>query len=557
MNKARLKKGGIILGGIILINVLATLTYSRIDFTQDQRYTLSPAAIKIVNKAKSPIIVDVFLAGEFPSEFRRLQNETRQLLEEFSAENKNIVFNFVDPTAEGGDAQQIAQEFYQLGMTPEQINVLQNGKTSQTIMFPWATAFHQNKTVKIPLLKKKLGDSNEAVVNSSVENLEYAFANAFSKLVTPKKKKIAFMVGNGELPTRNIQDFLKTVQEYYYAAPFTLDSVALNPQRTLGQLQEFDLIIEAKPTQAFTENEKYVLDQYLMNGGKAIWLVDQVAAEKDSLFNATNQLLAFPRELNLKDLFFSYGVRLNPTLVNDLISAPLILSVGEGANAQSNPYPWFYSPLVQPNPNHPIGTNVEAVRFDFAGTIDTLENDLNKTVLLSTSDKVKKEGVPKIIPLSIVEQQPDPSSYGNERYALGVLLEGTFNSTYKNRITPFDISAHKEQSQPTQLVVIADGDVIKNEVTAGKVYELGFDRFTRQTFGNKEFLLNTVNYLLDDTGLIDLRSKEVSIAFLDQDKVEDERLLWQSFNLILPLSLLLIFGIIYTLLRRKKYQRPL
>lgn len=541
--------------GLVVINVLASMYFERFDLTQDNRYTLSPAALEIVEDVEEPVIIDVFLQGDFPAEFRRLRNETRQLLEEFAAYNTNIKFNFINPLEEGDDANAIAEEFYKLGMTPARLNVQENGKTSEAIIFPWAIANYRNETVKIPLLKNKLGATDEERVTNSVQQLEYAFADALSRLIYPREKKIAVMRGNGELPDANIADFIKTLQQYYLTAPFTLDSAAVNPQKTLQELEEFDLIIEAKPTQAYTENEIYLLDQYVMNGGKSMWLVEAVAMETDSLFNPNGRAFALPRNLNLGDFFFSYGIRINPSLVNDIYSAPIILASGSGNNTRFNPYPWFYSPLTSSPNDHPIINNIEAVKFEYASPIDTLANDVEKTILLSSSPQTKLEGVPKEISLEMVNQKPDLSTYTDGEQPLAVLLEGKFKSVYKNRIKPFNIPNDKNLSDPTEMLVISDGDVIKNDLQRGQPLELGFERYTGNTYGNKEFLLNAVNYMLDDKGLIDIRSKEISIPFLDPQRTAEEREKWQIINLVLPLVILGVFAFLFTFFRKRKYIR--
>ena len=541
--------------GLVLANFLASQYHERFDLTQDHRYTLSPAAKQIIEDVKSPVIIDVFLKGNFPPEFRRLQNETRQMLEEFSAYNSNIRFNFIDPLEEGDDANAIAEEFYKLGMSPARVSVQENGKASESLIFPWATANFNDRTVKISLLKNKLGASDEERVNNSVQQLEYNFADALSRLVHDKQKKIAIMRGNGELGDANIADFIKTVRQYYYVAPFTLDSVEKDPQRTLQELNEFDLIVEAKPTQAYTEKEKLVLDQYLMQGGKSLWLTENVAMETDSLFNDLGAALAFPRQLNLSDFFFSYGIRINPVLVNDLYSAPIILAQGNGNDTQFTPYPWFYSPLTSSPNTHPIINNIEAVKFDWANQIDTLKNGVKKTILLSSSPRSKVEGVPREISLNIINTKPDLSTYTGGEQPLAVLLEGKFKSVYKNRVKPFDLKNDLTESKETAMIVISDGDVIKNQLQKGQPLELGFDRYTGNTYGNKELLLNAVNYLLDDSGLIDIRSKEISIAFLNSERIAEEKSQWQLINLVLPLLILAIGAFGFTYYRKKRYQK--
>ena len=538
---------------LLLINIGSAYLFDRFDLTIDKRYTLSPAAKAIVEQAEAPVIVDVFLEGDFPPEFKRLQTETRQLLEEFASENPNIKYHFTDPIEDDVDANEVATQFYQMGMTPARINVVENGRTTEAIVFPWAMANYGNKSVIIPLLKNQLGATTEERVESSVQQLEYAFADAFNKLLKPRQKKVAVMRGNGELGDANIADFIKSIQNYYFIAPFTLDSVAANPQKTLEQLRDFDLIIEAKPTEPYTEEEKLVLDQYLMSGGKQLWLLEHASMETDSLFTNAGSAFALPRDLNLGDYFFKYGLRINPVLVKDLYSAPIVLASGSGNDAQFNPYPWFYFPLTASQKNHPIVNNIEAVKFEYASPIDTLANDIKKTILLTTSPKSQLEGLPKEISLENINAKPDLASFNAGELPLAVLLEGNFKSVYENRVLPFKLDDFLSKSDETALLVVSDGDVVKNQLQRGEPLELGYDRYTGTTYGNKEFLLNAVNFLLDDSGLINVRSKEVSIAFLDREKVEEKRLFWQVINLALPLLLLAIFALLFFFIRKRKY----
>ncbi|MBD0831873.1 gliding motility-associated ABC transporter substrate-binding protein GldG [Aestuariibaculum sp. TT11] len=528
--------------------------FKRFDLTEDHRYTLSEATKGIVNKVKSPLLIDVFLEGEdFPSEFRRLQNETRQILEEFEAKNSNIVFNFINPLEDEAARDRNIKQLSNRGLTPMQLNVQESGKTSQAVIFPWALASYNDQTVSIPLIKNKIGASQQDLVTNSVQHLEYAFADGFKKLVTPKYQKIAVLKGNNEIDDKYIADFIKKIGEYYFIAPFTLDSVSKNPQKSLRDLNNYDLVIAAKPTEAFTEEEKFVLDQYTMNGGKSLWLVDAVAIEKDSLYNENRRNFAVPRDLNLTDFFFKYGVRINPVITSSFYSAPLTVAFGEGSNAQFQHLRWPYSPLASTNNIHPIVNNLNLVRFDFANQLDTLKNNIKKTILLESAPLSKLEGMPKEIRLDLVTQEQDPAEFNKGNQPLAVLLEGEFESVYKNRVKPFPLKQEKSSSVPTKMIVIADGDVIKNDVVRNIPQELGFDRWTGKIYGNKEFLLNAVNYLLDDTGLINIRSKTIEVAFLNHQKIAAEKTKWQLINIALPLVLLAIFGFTYNYIRKKRY----
>ncbi|MGB3344512.1 MAG: gliding motility-associated ABC transporter substrate-binding protein GldG [Aequorivita sp.] len=548
--------------GLLLFNLGANVVNKRFDLTQDKRFTLSEAAKEIIEKVDSPLLVEVFLKGNFPPEFRRLQGETKQLLEEFSAENPNIKFEFIDPMDEDVD-QEIHQQFENLGMTPAQISVVEKGKQSNALIYPWALASFGDKTVKISLLKNQLGATSEERVNSSIQNLQYAFADGFKKLATPKSKKIAVLKGNGEYDDRYIADFFSTLREYYFIAPFTLDSVVSNPQKTLTALNNFDLVVAAQPTEAFSDDEKYILDQYTMNGGNSLWLMDAVQIREDP---ATGEIFAFGRDLNLNDFFFNYGLRINPNLVKDVYSAPIVLASGDDREAQYNRYPWFFSPLSSSLNNHPIVTNIEAVKFDYASSMDTLPNNIKKTILLSTSPISKIVGLPYQIDfdteipknLQVINEGPDPNEFSTGEIPLAVLLEGEFTSVYNNRVKPIKLEGdikNIDHGNFSRMVVISDGDVIKNQMQGNRPLELGFDKMTNNFYGNKEFLLNTVNYLLDDSGLINIRTRQIAIPFLDQHKIVDQRGKWQMLNLLLPLGLLALIGIVYNYFRKRRYTR--
>ena len=538
---------------LIIVNAISSAVYQRWDLTKDHRYTLSDASKSLISDLDSPLIIDVFLEGDFPSEFRLLQTEVKQIVDEFQLESNQILINYINPIEDETTRQQYIEELTKQGLEPYINTDNSTGKVTQDIIFPWAYASYKEKRVKIPLLKRSITEGLQEQINNSVQGLEYAFADGFSKLVKPKAKKIAILKGNGQLGDMYLADFLKTIKPYYSIAPFTLDSVATNPQGTLDKLKAYDLIVSAKPSIAFSENEKLVLDQYAMSGGKSLWLTESVVMDKDSLYNDAGTGVSIMRDLNLNDFFFKYGVRINPTLVKDLYSAPIMLAIGEGSQAQMQPIQWQYSPLAASNPNHPITKNLNLVKFDFASPIDTLKNDLKKSILLQSSPKSKLEGAPTTISLAEVTNSPDEESYNKGPQNLAVLLEGEFSSVYDKRVLPFKVNDFTSKSNTTKMVIISDGDVIKNEVIRNRPLELGFDQLTGKSFGNKEFLLNAINYLLDDTGLINIRSKDISIAFLDSEKVKENKGTWQFINIALPLIILGLFGFVFNYLRKRKY----
>jgi gliding-associated putative ABC transporter substrate-binding component GldG len=539
---------------LMFINLIATQFFKRVDFTSDGRYTLNESSLDLVKTIDKPLLIKVFLTGDLPSEFKRLQIETRYILEEFKAYNSNIKFEFVNPLEGDIDAMEVANQFYENGMSPESLNIRENGKLTERLIFPWAMADYGGMQIPIQLLQKTLTQSNSEMIQRSVQNLEYTFVDGMTKLSRKRTKKIAVIKGQGELADRYLADFLSTLKDYYLIAPFTLDSVDTTPQKTLDVLNTYDLIIDAKPTKAFTDEKNYVLDQYLMNGGKAIWLIEHVVAEKDSLYKASKKTVAFPIDLNLYSLFFRYGVRINPQLVNDLYSAPIVLASGSGNSSQLSRFPWFYDPLGEPVEEHPITENLSPVKFEFANPIDTLESHLNKTILLESSNLSRVIGTPAEVSLDEITKEPDPRLYTTGHFPLAVLVEGEFNSAFKSKLKPLTLQSPKDRSPQTQQVFISDGDLIKNQLEDGKPLELGFDRFTGLTYGNKTFLLNMVNYLLGDESLVKTRSKSISLDEMDLEKLKSTKLKWQLFNVIVPIASIISFGLIVVYWRKRKYK---
>lgn len=554
-NKENIKYLSFVIIGLVILNLLSNSIYKRFDLTKDKRYTLSTTTKDIIKSAETPLIIDIFLEGNLPSEFRLLQFETKQLIQEFQDINSLIKVNYIDPLEDENNRERYIQELTKSGLEPYVNNKKVSGKVTQELLFPWGFASYKDRTVKIPLFKKSLTEDQQTQIANSVQQLEYNFADAFNQLIKQKDKTVAILKGNGQLADLNIADFLQTIKPYYNIAPFTLDSVASNPKSTLNKLKKYDLIISAKPTEAFTEEEKLVLDQYTMAGGKSIWLTESIIMDKDSLYNQSGSSISIARDLNLNDFFFQYGVRINQNLVKDLYSAPIPLAIGEGNNTQFQPVQWQYSPLGTSSVKHPISDNIDLIKFDFASQIDTLKNNIKKTVLLQSSERSMLEGQLQTISLASVTQQPNQDDYNKGKQNLAVLLEGHFNSVYKNRILPFELSNFLSESKATKMIVISDGDVIKNEISRNRPLQLGFERITGRTYGNKEFLLNAVNYLLDDTGLINIRAKSVEIAFLDSNKIEEQKGKWQLFNIALPLLLLGVFGVLFNYFRKKKYTK--
>ena len=556
--KNRLKSAGITIVALMVLNTIGSFFFYRLDLTKDKRYTLSPASLNIIEQVKNPLYIKVYMEGELPAEFKRLQLETRQMLEEFQGYNSNIVFEFIDPLEDESTSMDNSKELYRKGLTPINISVDDKGKQSQAMVFPWAIAVYDNKEVNIPLLKNIMGASTTDKVIGSVQHLEYSIADALNKITKDKQKKIAIIKGNGELHEAYIAKFLLQTKESYHIGPFTLDSVAKQPINTLTELKKYDLAIIAKPTEAFSESEKQVLDQYIVNGGKTIWLIDQVVAEIDSLYSPTGSALSFPRDLNLNDFFFKYGIRIYPDLVKDEQGSPIKLATGEqGSATQFQEFNWKFAPQVYPLSNHPIVKNLGGIKFDFASAIDTLKNGIKKTVLLQSSAYSKRIGTPTEINLNSVNEETTPADYLNKgNIPLAVLLEGNFHSMFENRVLAFDQNDFQAKGLSGKMIVISDGDVIKNQLDKNLLpVELGYDQRSGNLYDNKDFLMNCVNYILDDSGLINIRSKDLDLPILDKEKVYENYTYIQFLTIGLPLVILGLFGFLFTYLRKRKYSR--
>jgi len=539
------KYGQYIILFLLLVLVVAGARW-RLDMTRDQRFTLSPASLEVMDRVKEPLEIKVYLKGDFPSYFRKLAEETRTLLEQFHAANPRIHFQFINPVEEN-----LAETLTKKGMEPAQITVRKNNRLQQLEIFPWAEITYRGRTETVPLMVRGQGEPVEEQINRSIENLEYAIAGGIHRISLSAKPSIAVLKGHGEWDDLHIADLLMSLRPYYRLAPFTLDSLKINPGATLSQLKKFDMILLAGPTKAFGDTAKYALDQYIMNGGRMFLAADPVHAYKDTLMKQ-GKTYALNAELNLTDWLFAYGVRMEPELVKDLVAAPVMLKTGEVAgNPQLEPFPWYYSPLAIPNPHHPITKNTGRVKLDFASPVDTLKTGPRKTVLLHSSPYTQTVGVPLQINFSEIGREPDPQRYrgGIKNYA--VLVEGRFTSAYANRTKPFDAPNLNEGQ--SRIIVAADADILRNDTEHGRPLPLGYDKWSRMTYDNKTFMLHAIDYLLDSSGLIALKNKEYHIPLLDKNKVVAKGDFWAAFNTFLPVLFWMLAGLLWMAWRRKKY----
>nr|WP_121271292.1 gliding motility-associated ABC transporter substrate-binding protein GldG [Pedobacter schmidteae] len=543
-------------GLLILINVAVQFVYTRIDFTKEKRFTLSDKTKTILKQATSPVSITVFLDGDLPSAFKRLRNATKDLLTDYKAySGKDIKVIFVDPIAGLSAAEQdtAINNLYQVGIEATTLNIKNDNGFAQKTIFPMAMIAADGKRFPVKLLQNLDVTGNyEENINNSIQNLEYVFTSGIKKVLTGEHPRIGFTEGNGELQDVFLQDAIKSLSESYEVGRVNLNLI------DRAGLDKLKLLFVVKPQQAFTEAEKYKLNYFVMNGGRVVWCIDQVGAELDSLKG--NGQLAFNSNLNIDDMLFMYGARINYNLVADANCAEIPLAMG-GAQGQIQLAPWVYYPLLMPDTASSMVKNIDNIRSEFISTVDTIGvKGISKKVILHSSAFNKVFTTPKMISLQMVAEQPDPRDYASVPQSVGVLLEGSFPSVFLNRAVPAGITEQytlPERSKPTKMIVIGDGDIFKNQVSGrdGSTFPLGFDRYTQRNFGNKALLLNVADYLSTDENLIELRNKEVKIRLLDKAKLRSEKLKWQLVNNLLPLILLISFAIFQHYYRKHKYAR--
>lgn len=559
---------------LILVNVLASMLFFRLDLTADKRHSLSDASKEILSELDDIVYVKVYLEGEFPAGFTRLQNATHQLLNEFRSYSSYIEYEFINPSESANQEERnsLYRQLYEQGLEPTNLQVQEKGGNSEQIIFPGAIIYYKNRSVSINLLQKQLGAHPEVALNNSIENIEYELSNALQKLVSDYKPNIAFIDGNGglnEIETADISNSLGqengSLSEYYQVDRFNIkewevDSISQTPSilKQQDRLNHYKAIIIAKPSTPFSDIEKLLLDQYLMQGGKILWLLDGVAMDMDSLQGGSPYSMALPLQLNLEDLLFKYGVRINMDLVMDMQADKIPVITGyQGDVPQQSLFPWFYNPLIIPKNNHPIVKNLDAIRSSFVSTIDTINTpSVKKSPLLFSSPYTKVVKVPHRVSLNILEQEPQLEQYQAKEQLLSVLLEGKFTSLYKNRIVPKEKGMTvKEESVNTKMIVVADGDIAKNHVSvSGNPFPLGYNPFSKEQFnGNKNFIVNAVNYLLDKENLINIRSREFKLRMLNKNKATQDRLFWQAINIFIPLLLIIALGVVWNFRRKRKY----
>ena len=547
--------------GILLLNLFGQYFFARIDFTKEKRYTLTNQSKSILQRAKKPITVRVYLDGEMPAAFKRLRNATRDLLNDYKAYSAvELKVLFIDPLAGlsgGAEQDTVMSRLYQAGIEPTTLNIKNDNGFAQKTIFPMAMVEANGNGMPIKLLQNLDASGDyESNINNSIQNLEYAFTSAIQKVLLGEYPRIGFTEANGELNDAELDDAIRSLSESYEVGRVNLNTI---DQQGLDKLK---LLVIAKPRLEFTEAEKYKLNYFLMKGGRLLWCIDQVAADLDSMGRGgarPGEQLAYNRKLNLDDMLFMYGARVNYNLIADANCAEIPLSMGTQQQIQLAP--WVYFPLLMPDTATAVVRNLDAIRTEFVSTVDTIGvKGIHKRVILHTSPFNKLHSAPKVLNLQMVADQPDPREYASVPQSAAVLLEGAFPSVFLNRSLPQGIDRDygvPVQSKPTKMIVIGDGDVFRNQVSSrdGSVFPLGFDRYTQRSFGNKALLLNIADYLAGDEQLIELRNKEIKVRLLDKARIRTEKLQWQFFNVLLPLLLLISFAIFQHYHRKRKYAR--
>ena len=542
---------------LVLINIIGSYQFGRIDLTSEKRFSLSEPTKDLINNLDDIIYVKVYLKGDFPAGFKRLSNATREMLDEFRAyANSNIEYVFINPSENPNikERNQGYAELVKQGLQPTNLEITEEGGTAQKIIFPGAIMAYRERELPIQLLKAQMGAPPELALNNSIEGLEYELSNTIRKLIKETTPKIAFIEGHGELTEMESRDISTALGEHYI-----MERIMLNEK--LGTLDGFRAAIIAKPTLTFSEKDKFILDQFIMNGGRTIWFIDGVKTSMDSLFRSPSTM-AIPLDNNLDDQLFKYGVRINKDLVQDVQSGLIPLNTAiVGTPPKFELFPWIYFPLVMPNVDHPIVTNLNAIKCEFTSSLDTVSAaGITKTILLKSSNHARKLPAPAKVSLELIKQPPDEELFKNPGTPLAVLLEGEFSSVFTNRI-PANIAndstiGFKTQGIDNKMIVVADGDMIRNHIqhSSGEIYPLGYDKYTGQEFGNRDFILNCVDYICDDSDLITVRSRELKLRLLNKRKVQDERLKWQLVNTGLPIVLVGLMGLLIGFFRKNKYK---
>ena len=541
---------------VVAINLSGNHAFARFDLTSENRYSLTDATKNMLTNLDDMVYFRVYLDGELPSEFRRLQNDTREMLEEMQAYSDNIQFDFISPAREAGDDRNRMRELYrdlsEKGLEPAEVMIQTSEGASQQVIVPGAIVAHGDRELPLRLMEDHIGLSIRESIHRSALLLEYNIASVIQQVTKEEPARIAFLEGHGQLEAPYLASITRALSRFY-------DVDRVSPEEGIDKLFAYEALISAKPMESFSEQDKFIFDQYLMQGGSMLWLVDPVFADMDSLRFAP-ETMGIALDLNMDDFFFHYGARLNPELIQDLHAARIPKQVGSfSGRPQFDLQEWYFFPILHPVSDHEIVKNLNAIRTEFPASIDTVSAEgIDKHVLLQTSSNTRSLPVPVRISLELLYNPPDPALYTGPPANIAVLLEGRFESLFKNRLTPqMDLPEsfqQRDQGDFASMIVVADGNIIKNQVNMdGEPMPLGYYSYTGQTFGNKNLILNMVNYLADDSGIIEARAKDVRMRLLDQSRIQKQRSTVQFVNVGLPVLLLVLFGVLRYLFRKRRY----
>jgi ABC-2 type transport system permease protein len=557
--RSEVRKVGLMVVVFVVVTILSGQGFFRLDLTAEKRYSITDVSKKVVKSLEKPVNITLYLDGELPAGFRKLQKSILEKVADYNAYSSQLInLTIVDPyeVTDKTKRDQLFEELVNKGLQPTDVRQNTEKGTITRLLFPGALIEYGEKQVSVNLLKNNQNLHAEINLNNSIESLEYELTSAFSDLITNQKQTIAFLSGQGELNEYETYDFARTLSEKY-----TITRVSAS--QLIFKTGQFKVLIIANPTSEFTEKDKFYIDQYLMNGGRIMWMIDPVSVSLDSL-SAGSTTLAFPRNLKLDDQLFHYGIRLNTNLVQDVECLMIPVNTAlSGSAPKFTPAPWYFSPLLTPNEKHVLSRNLNRVKAEFVSSIDTVgkNSQLRKTVILGTSNYSLISQTPLEVSLASTNNPPDRRLFKQASQSVGVLLEGIFTSVFKNRmIDSFGVklSEVKSESQPTKMIIFSDGNLMANQYRIvnrrPEFVPLGYDRYSKQTFGNKAFLLNAVNYLSDDAGLLELRSRTFKIRLLDKVRIIEEKFRWQLLNVLMPLLLISAFGAVYVYLRRRKYR---
>lgn len=561
LNKKRLTSVLVLLAAFIAINLISGEFYTRIDLTKEKRHSLTSASEQMIKDINDIVFIKIYLKGDFPAGFKRLANATADLLEEFRSYNPHYIeYEFIDPfegVTDPKESQNIIVQLAEKGLKPTNIKSIGNAGQEQTYIFPSALITYQGNEIPVNLLHSQLGISPAQALNNSVSGLEYSFISGIRKVLTPIKPKVGMLSGQGQVQDQFVYDFIKSMGEFYEVEKIAMnDSLMYIPK-------QFKTIIVAQPTKAFSQKHKFIIDQYIMNGGSVLWLIDPIIAAMDSL-QGKEGFPIVPMDLNLDDQLFQYGARLNKNLIQDVQCAPHPFSTGYMGNVpQFELFEWLYYPVVIPDSKHPIVNNMDAVLHQFVSSIDTVgPSSIKKTPLLKTSKYSRSLFTGARVSHNIIRNKPEPGMFNQTHLTTAVLLEGNFQSLYKSRSNASFVNAIKQstgidfktQTDEGKMIVVADGDMIKNGFDRqGNVYPCGFYKYTGQQFSNKKFLMNCVEYL-SGVKVIEANSKSVTLRPLDTKRIEKEKSYWKFLNLLLPIVIILIFRIVFIYVRFLKYK---